>query len=349
MGKCRVGCVLAVWIASGGLARAEPAGVTASEFVFEQAPFASCHASTIAETPGGLVAAWFGGTREGAEDVAIWVRASRRRGAGRHRSRSPTASRRMAGGSPAGTRSCSRPGPKARSAAAALLQGRPLAQRLVGDAHDVGRRRPDLVEAAAAPRGILGPIKNKPVVLADGALLCPSSTEDRGWRVHLERTPDLGRTWTRIGPLNDGKEFGAIQPSVLFHPRRRAADPLPEPARQDRRVLVAGRRQDLGADAGHGAPQPQQRHRRRHPQGRPAPAGLQPHAQGPHPAERRRLGRRQGMEGRAGARRPSPANTPIRPSSRRADGLVHVTYTWRRRRIKHVVLDPTKLVVVDLP
>ena len=32
-----------------------------------------------------------------------------------------------------------------------------------------------------------------------------------------------------------------------------------------------------------------------------------------------------------------------------ADGLVHVTYTWRRRRIKHVVLDPTKLVVVDLP
>ena len=32
-----------------------------------------------------------------------------------------------------------------------------------------------------------------------------------------------------------------------------------------------------------------------------------------------------------------------------SDGLVHVTYTWRRRRIKHVVLDPTKLVVVDLP
>jgi alpha-L-rhamnosidase len=26
-----------------------------------------------------------------------------------------------------------------------------------------------------------------------------------------------------------------------------------------------------------------------------------------------------------------------------ADGLVHVTYTWRRERIKHVVLDPTRL------
>jgi predicted neuraminidase len=25
------------------------------------------------------------------------------------------------------------------------------------------------------------------------------------------------------------------------------------------------------------------------------------------------------------------------------DGRVHVTYTWRRERIKHVVLDPTRL------
>jgi predicted neuraminidase len=25
------------------------------------------------------------------------------------------------------------------------------------------------------------------------------------------------------------------------------------------------------------------------------------------------------------------------------DGLVHVTFTWKRSRIKHVVLDPAKL------
>ena len=48
-------------------------GVVRSEFVFESAPFPSCHASTIAETKSGLVAAWFGGKDEKHPDVGIWV------------------------------------------------------------------------------------------------------------------------------------------------------------------------------------------------------------------------------------------------------------------------------------
>ncbi|MES2794631.1 MAG: exo-alpha-sialidase, partial [Bacteroidota bacterium] len=47
--------------------------ITQSEFIYEKAPFPSCHASTIAETPKGLVTAWFGGTDEGDNDVGIWV------------------------------------------------------------------------------------------------------------------------------------------------------------------------------------------------------------------------------------------------------------------------------------
>jgi predicted neuraminidase len=27
------------------------------------------------------------------------------------------------------------------------------------------------------------------------------------------------------------------------------------------------------------------------------------------------------------------------------DGQVHITYTWRRQRVKHVTLDPAKLVL----
>ena len=30
------------------------------------------------------------------------------------------------------------------------------------------------------------------------------------------------------------------------------------------------------------------------------------------------------------------------------DGLVHATYTWKRQRIKHVVLDPAKLHLRDM-
>jgi predicted neuraminidase len=30
------------------------------------------------------------------------------------------------------------------------------------------------------------------------------------------------------------------------------------------------------------------------------------------------------------------------------DGLVHISYTWRRERIKHVVVDPSKLVLKPL-
>src|SRR5262249_47995036 len=47
---------------------------------------------------------------------------------------------------------------------------------------------------------------------------CGSSTEGiTGWQVRMETTPDLGKTWHSVGPLNDGKEIGAIQPSILVH------------------------------------------------------------------------------------------------------------------------------------
>ena len=43
--------------------------ILTSELIYEKAPFASCHASTIAESGKALVAAWFGGTGEGNKDV----------------------------------------------------------------------------------------------------------------------------------------------------------------------------------------------------------------------------------------------------------------------------------------
>jgi len=69
----------------------------------------------------------------------------------------------------------------------------------------------------ALPTGFLGPIKNKPVLI-DGKLVCPSSTERNGWKVHFETTTDWGKTWTKSDSINDGKIVSAIQPSILFYP-----------------------------------------------------------------------------------------------------------------------------------
>ena len=96
------------------------------------------------------------------------------------------------------------------------------------------------------PDGILGPIKNKPIQLANGDLLSGSSTEHAGWRVHFERSTDNGRTWTATPPLNDGKQIvrdPAEHPDVQGWP---APGSRPDAKRQDLRNLVGRRGQDVG-------------------------------------------------------------------------------------------------------
>ena len=192
-------------------------GLMKSEFIFEKAPFPECHASTIVQTTNGLIAAWFGGTHERSPDVGIWVSTKN--------SAQWSAPVEVANGiqSPTNRFPCWNPvlfqprnGPLLLfykvGPSPSEWWGMAMTTRDGGKTWSDKRRLPD---------GILGPIKDKPVQLADGTLLCPSSTEHAGWRVHLERTTDLGGTWAKTEPLNDGKEFGAIQPTVLFHPQNR--------------------------------------------------------------------------------------------------------------------------------
>ena len=48
-------------------------GILVDEFVYDSAPFPEAHSATIAETPAGLVSAFFGGTKERNPDVCIYV------------------------------------------------------------------------------------------------------------------------------------------------------------------------------------------------------------------------------------------------------------------------------------
>src|SRR5262249_24773101 len=142
---------------------AEP-GVVSSEFIFEKAPFPQCHASTIVETRAGLVAAWFGGTREKNPDVGIWV--SRHEG-GKWTEPGEVADGRQADGK---QRPCWNPvlfRPKDGPLMLFYKVG-PSPSRWGGMLRPSDDNGKTWSDARRLPDGILGPIKNKPVQLPSG-------------------------------------------------------------------------------------------------------------------------------------------------------------------------------------
>lgn len=339
---------LAPWC---GAAAPSPA-VISSEFIYEKAPYPECHASTIVEAgAGNLVAAWFGGTKERAPDVGIWV--------SRHQGGVWLEATEVANGlQPDGKR---------------LPTWNPVLFQAPGEGplllfYKVGPSpstwwgmvvtSKDGGKTWSAPRrlpeGILGPVKNKPVVLSDGSWLSPSSTEGtpEGWRIHFERTTDGGRTWERIGPVAKGDDIDAIQPSVLrFHGARLEAVcrtrrgflaatwsddngrswsplerlPLPNPNSGTDAVTLADGRQLLVYN--HSAPPPER----------------------PTKGLRYPLDVAVSEDGKAWRHVLTLESEPLANGYaypaviQTSDGRVHITYTWGRKRIKHVVLEPAKL------
>jgi len=195
--------------------------VLASVVINPDAPYPECHAATLAEVaPGRLVAAWFGGTKERNPDVGIWFArqedgrwlpaveiADGREEDGR---RFPTWNPVLFSAPGGGLHLFYKVGPS------------PSAWwGMVRESRDGGRT---WSTARRLPEGILGPVKNKPVELPDGSILCPTSEESPAkakgdketWTVHFERTRDFGKTWERTPPLHDGQAIQAIQPSLLF-------------------------------------------------------------------------------------------------------------------------------------
>ncbi len=65
------------------------------------------------------------------------------------------------------------------------------------------------------PEGFLGPIKNKPELI-DGRLVCASSTENDGWKIHFETLDIATGQWTKQMPGNR-KDVLCIQPAILRH------------------------------------------------------------------------------------------------------------------------------------
>lgn len=319
--------------------------IVKSEFIFDQLPTPSCHASTIAEVRSGeLVAAWFGGTHEGHPDVGIWV------------SRSVagvwTKPVEVAVGNPgeARTYSCYNPvlfQPKHGPLLLFYKVGRSPGTwwGMMKTSADEGR---SWSEPKRLPAGILGPIKNRPIELPGGTLLCPSSSEDHGWRIHFESTSDLGKTWSTTGPLNEPRFIDAIQPSIL----RLGEEKLRAVGRTRQGKLFAIDSPDLGTTWGEmrllDVPNPN--------------SGAD--------AITLRDGRYLLVYNEATTKR-TPLNIAVSTDAetwkslltlentpgefsyptviQTTDGLVHITYTWNRVKIKHVVIDPDKLALKTEP
>ncbi len=328
-------------------------GVLVQELIYplESRPTPQCHASTIEETSTGLVAAWFGGTGEKHPDVGIWVSVDDGdrwsdpvevvNGVQYDSLRFP----------------CWNP---------VLFQpesGDLMLFYKVGpsprDWWGMVMTSPDGGKSWSEPRrlgdgdfgNLIGPVKNKPVQLEDGTIVCPSSREtlladgSLVWNVHFEVSSNGGMGWEVVGPIHDGESIQAIQPSILFHKRgqmqvlcRSRQDFLAESWSEDGgrtwspKELTSIPNPNSGTDALTLS------------DGRHLIVYNHTSREGDFPSGRNMLNVAVSSDGRTWRplltleRAEGEYSYPAVIQS--SDGLVHITYTYRRESIKHVVVDP---------
>jgi len=184
--------------------------------IFPQGTFEACHASTIVElTPGVLMASWFAGAYEGADDVAIWTSIYKDKnwskpviaasGKGIDEKPMPCWNPVLFKNNEGILYLFYKVGPNPRE-----WWGMVIRSSDDGETWSAPERLPE---------NILGPIKNKPIQLKNGNILCPSSVESvdaKKWTVHLEITDKNLTKWEKIEIAADDS-VGVIQPTILQH------------------------------------------------------------------------------------------------------------------------------------
>jgi predicted neuraminidase len=319
------------------------AALLKSEFIYERAPFPECHASTICEVNGRLVTAWFGGTREKNNDVEIWM--------SRHDGTNWSAPVSVANGIERGKRY------PTWNPVLFQPKGEPLALFYKVGPHPeswwgVKKTSTDAGATWSAaerlPENFLGPIKNKPVQIATGEIIAGSSTEATGWRIHFERSTENGKTWERTGDIADPRNYGAIQPTILIH----SNGALQALCRAEKGRIVTTWSSDAGRSwtplTNTPLPNPNS--------GIDAVTlrdGLHLVLYNHTTDGRTPLNLAASRDGKTWQAAlvletvPGEFSYPAIIQTR--DGLVHATYTWKRERVKHVVIDPAKLGLREMP
>ncbi len=337
------------------------AGFVGEDFVFTKASFPECHASTLCETPRGVLVAWFGGTEEKAKDVGIWT-SELKTGSTEWSTPKEWADGVQYGGH---RHPCWNPvlyqTPNAGPTLLFFKVG-PSPDAWWGELMISRDHGATFGERRRLPEGIDGPVRCKPILIDDGkTLLCGSSTEHDGWRVHFEKISltdgEPSGVWKRVGPIHEASTFNAIQPTFVEHPDGKlqvlcrtkegvistshsddggdswspmVATPLPNPnSGVDVVTLKDGRHLLIYNHLGTGKTGWGRR-------------GLLNLAISKDGIEWHKIGI---LEQEEKAEFSYPAMIQAE------DGRVHLTYTWKRKRIKRVVVDPVKFeegAVLDL-
>lgn len=318
----RLALLLAFSIAAAAAPRAE--------FIFERAPFPSCHASTVLETKNGeLLAAWFAGTEEGANDVAIWI--SRRgldgwgpiREIARH-ANTPT-------WNPVLFRSADGMTWLFYKFGASPRQWTGAYRKSIDDGKSWGPQ-------TALAAGLLGPVRNKPLVLPDGTIISGTSVEsDEAWACWVEISRDHGRTWKRHGPISyPGQPRGIIQPAVV---------PIPGGLRMFVRARGVGRICYADSYDGGRAWSDARRTELPNPNSGIDAVALRDgrivivynHTERGRTPLNVAVSRDYGMSWNSFLElETEPGEYSYPAVIQTSDGAVHATYTWKRERIKHV-------------
>lgn len=340
-----LGLLFAIAIAANAQLEKWQKGIVKQEFLYDKAPFPSCHSATIVETPTGLVASYFGGTKERDPDVEIYI------------------SRFVDGKwlAPVSAANGIQPDGKRLPTWNPVLYQVPNGDLILF--YKIGPKPSEWwgmmktskdggktwSEATKLPNGYIGPVKNKPVLLSNGNLFAPSSKEGKGWRIHFEVTKDNGKTWRTIGPI-DSNGLDAIQPSILQHKDGK----LQILARTRNRALA----ESWSADNGETWSPLAKTNLPNNNSGTDAvtmkdgrqvlvynhvlpPGEL---AKGPRTPLNVSISKDGKQWYAALILEDSPISQYSYPAViQTSDGMLHFIYTWRREKIKHVVVDPSKL------
>jgi len=322
------------------------------EFIYESAPFPSCHAINLVETAKGtLMATWFGGYHEMHKRVGIWTA---RKENGKWSPPVEAANGKQDDGN---YLPCWNPVLFQPTNGLLMLYFKvgPHPADWWGEmmiSEDDGK---NWKNRKRLPNNGIGPVRCKPIETADGRILCPSSSEKGDiWLSHLEITDAKGEKWERGASLHTKEEARTIQPTLM---------PF-----KDGRILMLCRdgnangniwqcwSEDNGKTWGKFSktllPNPNSgvdgltlddgrllliyNHCRAKSENPDDPAG------------RTMLNLAVSEDGKEWKAVCVFENTPGTEFSYPAiiqtkDGLVHVAYTWKRQLMKHTVLDPKKI------